>query len=285
MATRGSFGSYEPDGHSSYQSGPSRESSNDYTRLSQTIGNNIQKISSNVSQLQQMINKIGTQQDSQDLRDKSHNMQHYTNQIAKETTKLLKDLAHIPTPISQSETKQRKMMKERLMNDFTAALNNFQAAQRQCAEKEKESVKRARAHSGLNPFQELEEKKSPDQLISPERGFSQTAQVLQMEEDIDLDLIKEREESIKKLEGDIMDVNTIFKDLGQLVYEQGETIDSIESNVESAAIHVEEGNSQLSQAKTYQSKARRKKCICIIVVFVILAILGLIIGLSVGTKK
>ena len=34
------------------------------------------------------------------------------------------------------------------MNEFTAALNNFQAAQRQAAEKEKASVARARASSG-----------------------------------------------------------------------------------------------------------------------------------------
>lgn len=44
--------------------------------------------------------------------------------------------------------KQRKMQKERLMNDFSAALNNFQGAQRQAAEKEKASVARARASSG-----------------------------------------------------------------------------------------------------------------------------------------
>ena len=39
------------------------------------------------------------------------------------------------------------MQKERLMNEFTTALNNFQSAQRKAAEKEKASVARARAHS------------------------------------------------------------------------------------------------------------------------------------------
>lgn len=36
------------------------------------------------------------------------------------------------------------------MNDFSAALNNFQAVQRRAAEKEKESVARARAGSRLS---------------------------------------------------------------------------------------------------------------------------------------
>ena len=46
--------------------------------------------------------------------------------------------------------RQRKMHREKLVNDFTTSLNNFQAAQRQAAEKEKASVARARASSGLS---------------------------------------------------------------------------------------------------------------------------------------
>ena len=49
-------------------------------------------------------------------------------------------------------------------------------------------------------------------------------QTLQMEQDVDLELIQEREQAIHKLESDIMDVNQIFKDLGMLVHEQGEVI-------------------------------------------------------------
>ena len=43
--------------------------------------------------------------------------------------------------------RQRKMQKERLMNEFSQTLNKFQAAQRQAASKEKESVARVRAAS------------------------------------------------------------------------------------------------------------------------------------------
>ena len=78
-----------------------------------------------------------------------HQVQHYTNQLAKDTNKYIKDLAHAPATPTQSEQKQRRMHKERLMNEFSTALNNFQAAQRNAAEKEKASVKRARAASGL----------------------------------------------------------------------------------------------------------------------------------------
>ena len=54
---------------------------------------------------------------------------------------------------------------------------------------------------------------------------------------------------------DIVDVNTIFKDLATMVHEQGETIDSIEGNVETAAITVHDGTEQLRQAERYKVRS------------------------------
>jgi syntaxin 7 len=56
----------------------------------------------------------------------------------------------------------------------------------------------------------------------------------------------------KYFQSDIGDVNQIFKDLGQMVYEQGEVIDSIEAHVEKTEIFVSEGTGQLRQASQYQ---------------------------------
>ena len=42
------------------------------------------------------------------------------------------------------------MQKERLTNDFSEALKNFQVIQRTAAQKEKESIIRARANSHIN---------------------------------------------------------------------------------------------------------------------------------------
>ncbi|KAF0022705.1 hypothetical protein F2P81_025097 [Scophthalmus maximus] len=77
----------------------------------------------------------------------SQQLQHYTNQLAKETNRHLKELGARPPPLSPSEQRQQKLQRERLMSDFSAALNNFQAVQRSATEKEKETVARARAGS------------------------------------------------------------------------------------------------------------------------------------------
>lgn len=276
-----SYGRGSLEFNASYQSGET-SGADDGSKLAQIIGGNIQKISQNVTQLERLVKQIGTSQDSEELRDKLHQTTHYTNQIAKETNKEMQRLAHIPTPTTPSAQRQLKMQRERLTEEFSNALKNFQTVQRTSAERERASLSRARASSGstYSPYTD----DTPATEFS-QQGFSQTAQVLEMENDVDLTLIKERESAIKQLESDIMDVNQIFKDLGMLVHEQGEVLDSIEANVESTDMHVTDGTKQLEQAINYQSKARRKKCCLIVVLLVILGIVAIIIAVTVSNNN
>lgn len=247
----------------------------DFNTLIQTCSSNIQKITQNTAQIKSMVNQVGTRQDNSELQDRLQQIQHYTNQLAKETNKHLKDLGSIPLPSSPSEQRQQKIQRERLMNDFSAALNNFQSVQRHAAEKEKESVARARAGSRLSA------EDGDEQLVSFDNQDDWGQTTTQLEEssitEEDLELIKERETNIRQLESDIMDVNQIFKDLAVMIHDQGEMIDSIEANVENAEVHVERGTEQLQRAAYYQQKSRKKMCILAMVVSIVLVILGIII--------
>ena len=82
----------------------------------------------------------------------------------------------------------------------------------------------------------------PSQLKQPQ---------LQIEEDVDLSMLREREQAIRKIESDIVEVNQIFKDLATMVHDQGEVIDSIEANIESTGIQIQEGTQQLIKASDY----------------------------------
>ncbi|XP_018590046.1 syntaxin-12-like [Scleropages formosus] len=248
----------------------------DFGSLIQTCSTNVQKITQNTAQMKTMLYQLGTKQDTMELHDKLQQAQHSTNQLAKETNRYLKDLGSLPLPPSPSEQRQQKIQKERLMNDFSAALNNFQVVQRRAAEKEKESVARARAGSRLSA-----EDSRDEQLVSFENDDWGLQRQTQTEEapitEEDMELIKEREISLRQLESDIMDVNQIFKDLAVMIHDQGEMIDSIEANVESAEVHVERGAEQLQRAAYYQKKSRKKMCILALVLVVVGTILGIII--------
>uniref|UniRef100_A0A3P8V482 Syntaxin 12 n=1 Tax=Cynoglossus semilaevis TaxID=244447 RepID=A0A3P8V482_CYNSE len=239
-----------------YSSGPL-----DFNTLIQTCSSNIQKITQNSKCC---ISHIYMQQ-----------VQHNTNQLAKETNKHLKELGSIPLPVLPSEQRQQKILRDRLMNDFSAALNNFQSVQRRAAEREKESVAKARAGSRLSDGSRDEKLVSFDNQEDWDQMTTQTEDVAITEED--LELIRERETNIRQLESDILDVNQIFKDLAVMIHDQGEMIDSIEANVENAEVHVERGTEQLQRANYYQQKSRKKMCILAMVCSIVLTILIIII--------
>jgi len=255
--------------NNSYQNGASSREA-EFRRLAQNIGTNIQKIIQNVSSMQRMLTQIGTSQDNQQLQNQLHQIQHYTNQLAKDTSKQLRDLNEFP-PEQSLDPRQWKLQREKLHSDFTRALDTFQRAQRQAAQKEKDVIRKYKSQSGLPP-------PTDQNLIEIEGGQSQTRTQAMLEEEQNIEALHEREKAVRQLEADIGDVNQIFKDLAAMVHDQGELVDSIEANVESSSIRVEEGTEQLSQAERYQNKARRKKlCLSLIGLFILIILIIIIV--------
>jgi len=255
----------------SYQNGTSARET-EFQRLAQNIGTNIQKILQNVSSMQRMITQIGTPQDNSQLQNQLHQIQHYTGQLAKDSSKQLKELNNYP-PEEALDPRQWKLQRERLQADFTKALDNFQRAQRSAAQKEKDAIKKYRVSQPPG---------EDNNLIDIEGGQGQSKTQLMLEEEQNLEQLQERERAVRQLEADIGDVNQIFKDLAAMVHDQGEMVDSIEANVETASIRVNEGTDQLRQAERYQNKARRKKIILAIIGAIVLAIIIGVIAHSVG---
>ncbi|KAI9522596.1 hypothetical protein NQZ68_034948 [Dissostichus eleginoides] len=242
----------------------------DPSALVQNISSNIQKLTLLTSELQRAVSTLGTEQDSSKLQQTLQQKQQQGNQLAKDTDRLIKAFSALPVGPDQ---RQRKLQKERLVNEFSAALNSFQKTQRQAADKEREFVARVRASSRVSGGQ-------PDDGFGNMPPFLIDSQVQAQAEAItedDLRLIQERESSIRQLESDITDINDIFKDLGMMVHEQGDMIDSIEANVESADVHVQSATQQLARAAEYQRSSRKKICILMIVLAVVSVVIGLII--------
>ncbi|XP_022625251.1 syntaxin-7 [Seriola dumerili] len=249
-----------------YQAGIQEEPS----ALVHNISTNIQKLTLLISELQRAVYLLGTEQDTSQLRQTLQQKQQQGNQLAKETDRLIKAFSALPVGPDQ---RQRKIQKDRLLNDFSAALNSFQKTQRQAADKEREFVARVRASSRVSGGQPEDSFGN----VSPFPGDSQVqAQAEAITED-DLRLIQERESAIRQLESDITDINDIFKDLGMMVHEQGDMIDSIEANVETADVNVQNATQQLARAADYQRSSRKKICILMIVLAVAAVIIGLII--------
>ncbi|KAK7584195.1 hypothetical protein V9T40_005158 [Parthenolecanium corni] len=260
------------------------ESEKSFQRTAQTIGSNIQKISQNVSSMKRMVNLVGTSQDSQDLRQQLQKIQQYTQQLVKDTSSSLNLLNSISL---SSEQRQWRMQRERLTDEYTAALNMFQATQREALRKESMQVKLKRAAvnsstKGLPPppsSDPFRDELHANQLIELQDDRCKTDQTqIQVEsERNDIQQLLEQEEAIRKLERDINDVNDIYKSLGRLVHEQGETIDSIEANIENTHVSVRQATAELRKASNYMTSVRKKRCILAIIAAVILFVICLLI--------
>lgn len=235
----------------------------EFERLSSVVATHIQKLVQNVSSMQRMMVHVDSQGDS--LRQQLRQLQHYTGQLAKDTALELKNLGEL-----QGLDPREQMQKERLQEDFTRALNSFQKIQTDAARKEKADLAAARRDSSMEPH-----------LAGPNEDFQQSRTQAMIQEENDIEALQEREKAIRQLESDIVDVNTIFKDLATMVHEQGDIVDSIETNIEQATVQVHEGADQLRQAHSYQNSARKKKIILGTLGLVILAILIIIIAMEV----
>jgi len=283
-------------------------------RLIQSITFNVQKIAQNVGLIENLNMQIGTLKDSESLREKLLQTENHTNQLAKETNKQLKELNNYVRNSSgvnpTNEERQYKIQKERLTNDLVKALNKFQDVQKSTMQKQKESNERARANMSFNTtsddsirmqtigssntdqmssFQNTNKLTDFDDFLSSndqQKSQQQQQQVqISMENDVNLTQLREREAALRKLESDITDVNTIFKDLAVMVHDQGEIIDSIESNVENVQIRVSEANTHLESAKKNQQKARKKKFIFVSILAGVVAVFLLILILSLHPWK
>ena len=105
-----------------------------------------------------------------------------------------------------------------------------------------------------------------------------TQELLLLEEDTRH--LESREREINEIVRSISDLNLVFKELAQMVSEQGSVIDRIDYNVEHTQIKVKDGLEQLKKAERYQRKNRKMKCIFILAVIVVVLLIALAIKVS-----
>ncbi|GLH01029.1 Uncharacterized protein GBIM_07266 [Gryllus bimaculatus] len=162
------------------------------------------------------------------------------NRIVTQTTKDLQRL----NVIVRKGGKQQKLQVEKLRNDFKEAVQQYSRLQQQVAEKIKIRLFVRQQSSGYC------EEDEQQHLVEQEAIAAQ--KTLQNELQFEQEMLLEREQRIKQIEDDILDVNEIMRELGSMVHEQGETINSIENNLENVHANVEQGQEELEKAAQYQ---------------------------------
>lgn len=97
----------------------------------------------------------------------------------------------------------------------------------------------------------------------PQSGRMTQQQLLLFEEE-NTKVAEHREQEVIKIVQSISDLHDIFKDLAQMVQEQGTVLDRIDFNVEQTQVRVTEGYKQLQKAEMYSRKNRKMYCIVVL---------------------
>lgn len=88
-----------------------------------------------------------------------------------------------------------------------------------------------------------------------------------------LDFLSGRNNDIRQLENNMVELNQMFIDMQLLVERQGELLNTIEYNVVETKGKAKAGMDELIEARDFQKKAGRKKwCIALVVILIVLAI-------------
>lgn len=170
-----------------------------------------------------------------------------------------------------------------LTTQLAAATNDFFKCQSDYADKMKDLLKRQFIAKGEGEISE----KRVNEILQQDSYNVFTQNFISEVQDAEQTLreLEERHNDILALEKSVSDVNMLFKEIGLLISQQGEKLDSIEQHIDQVEVHVEAGTEQLHKANVYQAKVRRKKCCIFGILTIVLLIVIVIIVVVVLTNK
>ncbi|KAH6896940.1 t-SNARE [Thelonectria olida] len=243
-----------------------------FQELQYDLKSKLQALLSANRKLANDVNVLGTKKDTPRLRERVHNSMEKLREKCREIAEGVKRLQ-----TWDDLTKQQKYEQTKVSSDFQAALQEFQNLQRRALEKERASVTAARA-AQESEGQDGGEAGAPLEQLQRQEQLPQIAN--QDEVDFQEALIIEREEEIRSIEQGVGDLNVLFRQVAQIVGEQGEQLNSIADNVQNVRDDTRQGEVETRQAARYQKAARNKSCCLLLILAVILTIVILAIVLD-----
>jgi len=206
----------------------------DFELKASEVGQLIQKFKTNVKSMKRMLHYVDNNKES--LRQQWSKLKETTSRIARDISTKLKSLQQVQ-PSKDVEANKRR---ENLQDEFKTLLDEYEKMLEEAKSKEKLNIEKASVYQSKNRKLSRQEKK---------------------EQEMELQVLKSRQQNLDNLATDIQDLDSIFRELGNMVAEQGETVDKIEKATENAALDVEEGTVQIKQAKKSYLKSRKKQAL------------------------
>ncbi|XP_046394853.1 syntaxin-12-like isoform X2 [Ischnura elegans] len=246
----------------------------EFNSICDSITTNLYTINTARKTLEKALKTIEAGKDNEGLRDSIHVTQMSTNEIISQTQKEVQELGER----RRGATLQIKLQVEKLIQDYKEAVQLYSNVQQSVAEKMKMRILPTAAAASKAGGDALLEEGEDEIRVQAQ------AQAERKYRDVEFEtgLLVEREQRIRMIETDVLDINQIMRELSALTFDQGEAISSIENNTETVHSRIEEGRQELLKAAEYQAGYRRKTCVLLGIAAVVVIVLVTILAVKLG---
>lgn len=248
----------------------------------------VQQLAEVLPQLQRMIQKVGTSEDSTQLRGRIQSKMADVKKLTENVSTAMKQLQTMQdSGANAKENSKRKRVLSRLTQDFQNLMDRLKPLAKEWLRKQKTPAPRrdGGAIGSEHYYQQPPEDQSRSPLLGAPSGahaFNHSQQQLaaidaQME--FHEYLVEENDEQIAEVEASVNEVAQLFHEFGATVQEQQVFIDSIDNNIETAVVETTKAVQELNKAQGHQKSANKKvwyiAAFCLIIFGLIVAIVVL----------
>ncbi|CAL4173141.1 unnamed protein product, partial [Meganyctiphanes norvegica] len=183
-----------------------------FFQLCDKITSHLFSINNGTSTLERCIKQIGTPSDNQQLRDRISQIYSSVGTAVQESTSLLRSVH----PLVRRD-KQRKIRAERIQEEFQSAATRFSEIQKKMVE----ALRVAPLPADMVAIEQ--DQTATADMEEQERQLHTQKQAL-ADMEFETAMALEKEQRVRQLEGDMLDINQIMRDLSSMVVAQGEII-------------------------------------------------------------
>ena len=146
------------------------------------------------------------------------------------------------------DTSTQKQTLLKLERDFERVQTIVQVTKSKVSKQQKQYQQRATATGGNDPYGNNDSSGSTNISANLLQQQHQQQQILMQQDRLQEEIMREREEEIRKINKGMHTVNEIYKDLAHIVGTQQEQVDQIENQMEDARNTAQSGLDQVHQA-------------------------------------
>jgi len=258
----------------------SSDKEDEYSQFQTQVSKNIQQLLTNFNVIKSMTQNIGKKKDTKRFRDQLNEKISSSTKLIREVQAAIKRLDSMCSGPSKKELRQKV---NKLNQDFEDRLNTpFQQLVKQAKDMMDDVPLLTSAYDDGEDSQSGYDER--DHLLKQQR---EEEQYLALQDDTDFQdsLVHERERDIKIIQGQVIEVNEIFRDLARLVEDQGELVENISTNISTVVTNVKTASEEVNEAKEHQQSTRKKICFIALGVVVIVAVIVVVVVVLLKGKE